>query len=522
MALSFANQEASSSGTSPATTGTITFPADSVTYLSVGAAQTGGTPGPTYAVSGTAITWTQVTASELTYGSRRSIAVYRAVNTGAEVSETVSITVTCPSGTLEVVAWSIDRVTGANTADPDDAPVTGTGTDSLNLGDVGTVDAGDAVYSLGGHENGTNNFALTGYTALGSVGSLTGLRQIRTYYDDSSPDETPSWTSDGGGNEIGAIAFVVNVGAGGSTAIPVGVGSTTTTTYDLTVSVVSGPISIPVDVGTTTFTSYTPSADVGSQASIPIGVGSNTLSTYAPGLGIALSVPNAGENPETFPDDGNMGITGYDVFLDFDYNISIEVGSATLTGYDLSADSGQGTFIPVDVGSITTTGYAPEDFNSHVPSPDVGIQTITGYVPLIGTSHTRTPDTVEITITGYDVSTAPTSDIYIDISSGSITSASSSPSLIRGTGRAPDTATLGITGYTPDAISEDVSWEFFPDTGSATYSTYDLTLSIIEVHKSIPIAVGSLVIPGWKLPFGTEPSVEVGARKRRKILGFLK
>jgi len=300
------------------------------------------------------------------------------------------------------------------------------------------------------------------------------------------------------------------------------VGSISTTTYAPSVSVQSGASNIEVGAGSIVVTGQTPSADTTSSRAIPIDQGSQQFTTYAPTLGKVIEIPSGTGPEDVFPDDTNLGITGYDVFLDIDYNISVTDGAVALTGYDLEADSSQGTFIPIDVGAITTTGYAPVDVSSHVPSPSTATQTITGYVPLIGTSHFRTPDSVEITITGYDVSTAPTTDIYIDISSGAITSASSAPSLIRGTGRAPDTATLGFTGYTPDAISEDVSWEFFPDEGSATYSTYDLTLSIIEVNKSIPIAVGSLVIPGWKPPFGSSPSVEVGARKRRKILGFLK
>lgn len=304
--------------------------------------------------------------------------------------------------------------------------------------------------------------------------------------------------------------------------ISIGVGAVTATTYAPSADVVSGPIEISISVGSVTSTTYTTSADVGSSSAIPINVGSQQFSTYDQSLNIGFGVPE-GTGPEAaFPDDTNVGITGYTVSVGGDYAIGIGVGSVSISTYDLTVSSTQGTFIPVDVGAITTTGYAPVDVSSHVPSPGTATQTITGYIPLIGTSHFRTPDVVEITITGYDVSTAPTTDIYIDVGSGEITSASSALSLIRGIGRAPGTATLGFTGYTPFALTEDVSWEFFPDEGSATYSTYDLTLSIIEVNKSIPIAVGSLVIPGWKLPFGTEPSVEVGARKRRKILGFLK
>lgn len=300
------------------------------------------------------------------------------------------------------------------------------------------------------------------------------------------------------------------------------VGAITYTGYSPTVNIATGPIAIPVGSGSTTTTTYDLSVGIANSSSIPIGTGSQQFTTYAESLNIGFGIPE-GTGPEAaFPDDTNVGITGYAVNVGGDYTIGIGVGSISISTYDLTVSSTQGSFIPVDVGAITTTGYAPIDVNSHVPSPGTATQTITGYVPLIGTSHFRTPDTAAVTITGYDVSIAPTTDIYIDVGSGAITSASSAPSLIRGTGRAPDVATLGFTGYTPDAISEDVSWEFFPDEGSATYSTYDLTLSIIEVHKSIPIAVGSLVIPGWKPPFGSNPSVEVGARKRRKILGFLK
>lgn len=166
---------------------------------------------PTHGVSGLSGTWTNV--GEIGYASRRFISLWK----GIGCTGTGSLTITSTGGTtLQDLAYVIDEATGQNAATPNDAAVADFGVDTLALSDVGTVDAGDAVYTVGGHENGFNNFREETYTALATLGSLTNVRQIRTYYDDTTPDETPSWTSDGGSNGIGAIAMVINVGAAGT------------------------------------------------------------------------------------------------------------------------------------------------------------------------------------------------------------------------------------------------------------------------------------------------------------------
>jgi hypothetical protein len=224
MALGFTSLDTGSESSSDGTVLTASeSPADgSALYLTVAASFTGisGSNDPitfygvSASVAGLSGTWTQMAA--VTYAVRRVLWVFRGTKASAWGSGQFTITVDDGSATLQDVAYTLDQVTGLNTADPDDAPVTGSANNSLALGDIGTVDAGDAVFVAGGHEHGANNFQCTGYTGISSIGGLANVRQIRTWYDDSSPDETPNLTSDGAGNGIGGIAFVINVAAGGT------------------------------------------------------------------------------------------------------------------------------------------------------------------------------------------------------------------------------------------------------------------------------------------------------------------
>lgn len=222
MALAFTSLEAGRDATltgasDTATTGSITCPADSVTYIAVAVAQgsAGADLAPTVSsITGASLTWTSM--ARQVYGSRRSVSVFRAVNTGSETSGALTINMSSAAGgALQEAAWSIVRVTGADTADPDDAAVTGSASSgtSLNLADVGTLDTDDQVFAAFGFESGADSFALAaGLTEIGSVTGGANVRSLKTGY---GTDETPGATWGTSGNGIGGIGFIVNVGSGG-------------------------------------------------------------------------------------------------------------------------------------------------------------------------------------------------------------------------------------------------------------------------------------------------------------------
>jgi len=302
------------------------------------------------------------------------------------------------------------------------------------------------------------------------------------------------------------------------------VGSITSSGYAPTLQIQSGPIYISVDVGSITTTGQTPTADTTSSKVIPIDQGSQQFTTYNLTLGKVIEVP-AGDGPEdVFPDDTNVGITGYIPLSGQTYNLQMGVNNVVITTYAPSADvqAPAGIYIPVDVGTITATGYAPDDINAHVPSPSTGTITFASYTPTVDVTHVRAIDVGSITTTTYSPSVSADSNTAILMSVGAATYTGYAPSLSFGIGRHPDAGSITFTSYTPDAISEDVSWEFFPDQSDSTITGYSFTFELIEVNKIINIGAGTLIIPGWKVPFGTEPSVEIGVRQRRKLLGILK
>lgn len=222
MALAFGTlttaEETSTDGTQ--TTASISPPSGAVLIVTVAMSVSGlsgtnlSSASNTYTVSGLGGTWTQ--KGVFGWGSRREAATFIGTKGSAWGSGSLTVTASNGIGTLQDMAHLVDYVTGADTTTPTDAAVVvEEQTDSATLGDVGTVDTGDAVYVVAGHENGTNSLNATGYTVIANTGALSNIRQLESYYDDSSPDETPNLTSAGGGNGIGGIAFVVNVAAGG-------------------------------------------------------------------------------------------------------------------------------------------------------------------------------------------------------------------------------------------------------------------------------------------------------------------
>lgn len=222
VALAFTLLEASRdastlAGTSDSTsTGSITCPADSVTYVALAVAvNSNGTV--SFSVSGASLTWDQVDIEY--YASRRTVAVFRGVNTGAETSGALTVSMTSSGNALQELAWSIVRVTGADTADPEGTPISNSvssGT-AMTIADFGGPPSGDdQVFAASAFESGADSFAFaSGMTEIGSVTGGANVRSLKTAY---GTDQTPGVTWGTSGNGAGGIAFIVNAAAGGGAA----------------------------------------------------------------------------------------------------------------------------------------------------------------------------------------------------------------------------------------------------------------------------------------------------------------
>jgi hypothetical protein len=168
---------------------------------------------------------------------RRGMYVF--AGTGTVTSEAITLTSTNGSGTWTETNWSVIEVTGQDTGTPYDTAIKAAGTSGMTstLDDVGTVDAGDSVVFGVIHET-DEAVSAAGWTALGAVTGGSDIRTMHTFYDDSSPDETPNatWSSS---SLWGTIGLIVNVGAGSaptlSSPTPSGtLGTATTATIGAT------------------------------------------------------------------------------------------------------------------------------------------------------------------------------------------------------------------------------------------------------------------------------------------------
>lgn len=231
----FSNLTSGQSTSNGAATDSVTVPDDGVVYLSIIAANTPddalpGSAQMTSSLGGTlGLTFSLV--EERGWGFRRKIWLYRAINkTGSEQSGTVTISIGNLNTTYQEHMWSIDLATGVDLADPDDVAVTGfngSPSTSLTLPDVGTPDAGDAIFAVFGFENAAGDFALdAALTELGSQVGGANVRSLKTGYDADAGDETPG-ASSSTSNYYGGIALIVNAAATGSTPTAVEVPWTT-------------------------------------------------------------------------------------------------------------------------------------------------------------------------------------------------------------------------------------------------------------------------------------------------------
>ena len=224
MALSFSNLETSSATNAisgfTATTGSVAIPTDSVCFLFVAAA--GNSSSPTVTVTTpvmTGLTFTSIGTA--VYGSRRRGEVFRAINTsGSTVTGTIAIGIDPSANTAQEAMWSIVLASDVDTTTPNGTvatPATAGGATSISATVTGTPDAGDAVLAFFAHTGAASAMTLTGETdvSLVELGSGTNVRRILSAYDltpDASPTASVSWT---GAEDAFAVAFIVNVGAGG-------------------------------------------------------------------------------------------------------------------------------------------------------------------------------------------------------------------------------------------------------------------------------------------------------------------
>lgn len=220
MALSISSLAAGRDTTNnPATTASVNPTAGSLTLLFVGVAVAGGGTvlnTDTVTPSGARGTWSAalVAVNDTQDGSgRRGLFLF--AGTGSVTNEAITLTSTNVDGTWTETNWSVIQVTGQDTGTPYDAAVKAAGSSGTTstLADVGTPGAGDAVVFGVFHET-DEAVTATGWSSLGSVTGGSDIRTLHTFYDDSSPDETPNatWASS---SQWGTVGLIVNVAAGG-------------------------------------------------------------------------------------------------------------------------------------------------------------------------------------------------------------------------------------------------------------------------------------------------------------------
>lgn len=221
MALAITNLTSGSSATNGATTASIAVPNNSVAYVSPALAMDSGSVVTALTVSlGTLsnVTLTEV-QGRVNYGTRRWVSMWRVVNTsGSEQSGTLTITASWSSGLFNELMWVIDSVTDIDTTTPNGAMASNAGTGTSGTVTVsGTPDAGDFVYGVFVHTGASSNMTINAELSneVLEIGGGTNVRRMLTAYD-STPDSSPvpgvSWS---GTEDWGAIAFILNVAAGG-------------------------------------------------------------------------------------------------------------------------------------------------------------------------------------------------------------------------------------------------------------------------------------------------------------------
>jgi hypothetical protein len=194
--------------TSPIVTGSLTWTAGARGIVAVASSATGAGSGSSHTVTGGTTTWNVV--GTVIYGSRRRITVL--MSAGTPTNGTLSIAPAFPETDYQESQYSVDQITGFNATTPNDTAITGSASSgtSLNLADVGTIDAGDVVYAAFGFEGATDGLApATGLTTHILRQSGTNVRSL--LIGTSTTDDTPGVTWTTSGNTIGGVAFVINI-----------------------------------------------------------------------------------------------------------------------------------------------------------------------------------------------------------------------------------------------------------------------------------------------------------------------
>lgn len=202
----------------------VTIPNNSVAVLTIAASSSSSADIIDVETPITAgLTWNL--AGTVDYGSRRSLWVFYAINTtGSSVTATTSAVVENVPYAIQEAIWSMEKIEGIDTSTPFGTVTTnsGTGATSGTVTVTGTPDAGDFVFLSFVHTGASSDMTINGELSdeILELGGGGNVRRILTAYD-STPDSNPvpgvSWT---GAEDWGGVAFIVNVGAGGSSIVP--------------------------------------------------------------------------------------------------------------------------------------------------------------------------------------------------------------------------------------------------------------------------------------------------------------
>ena len=211
-------------GSSPITTGSISWTDEVRGICVVAGAQSVGLTTSTITMTGGGATWTDVmaTVGDHKYQSRRLLAIF--VTTGHPTDGALTITYNNDGGTFSEMFYEVYELANYDNTTPYDAAVSAgqenasnSGT-SLTLSSIGTVDASDVVLAAGACENGADSFAfVTGITLVGS--GRGGGSDVRQLIVGTGTDDTPGvdWTTSGGhGGKLMALIFNDGEQASGS------------------------------------------------------------------------------------------------------------------------------------------------------------------------------------------------------------------------------------------------------------------------------------------------------------------
>lgn len=213
MAVALANKENGVKTSNGWSTASLSFTGGSRGLISVSSATSGGAVSA-HGATGGGVTWSEI--GTVAYSSRRRISWLLSDGTPSGV---ITVTATA-TGTYQESQYSVEELTGYDSASVHGTVGTvgnGGGVSSpVNLGSLGTIDAGDLVIAAFGHEDASNTLAAgsgsTQHVLRDGGGNVRALI-VMTSTTDDTPGITYNAVSGSGG--VGAI-FNVGAGGGGS------------------------------------------------------------------------------------------------------------------------------------------------------------------------------------------------------------------------------------------------------------------------------------------------------------------